>query len=281
MRGKETETTGRDSPGTSVFSSPDAFTPGKFSATAPPGFLRSQGRAFLLSLGFLTRLGPAMAASEREMGLACVYYPTAGAVLGAVLILPPYLDWFSGHIWVQAWLYVLLSAWLTRALHLDGLADLLDALGSGKSGDAFQAVLKDSRMGAFGCVGLILLLAGQIILTAACLEQGRLTALAYAPVFGRCLPIALAGIAPANPTARLGALLASAPRALALLFAALCVAGGAFCLPRPGLLPTLGLAALCLYWLRKTALRQGGYNGDFCGFAVVAGETAVLLGALA
>ena len=218
-----------------------------------------------------------MAATEREMGLACVYYPAVGAVLGAALILPPYFGWFAGHIWVQAWLYVLLSAWLTRALHLDGLADLLDALGSGKSGDAFQAVLKDSRMGAFGCAGLFLVLAGHIILAAACLEQDRLAPLAYAPVFGRCLPILLARIAPANPKARLGALLASAPKAPALLFAALCIAGGILFLPRPGLVPTLGLAALCLYWLRKVALRQGGYNGDFCGFVVVVGETLVLM----
>lgn len=222
-----------------------------------------------------------MAASAREMGLACVYYPAAGAVLGAALILPPYFGWFAGHVWVQAWLYVLLSAWLTRALHLDGLADLLDALGSGKSGDAFQAVLKDSRMGAFGCAGLILVLAGQIILTAACLKQSGLAPLAYAPVFGRCLPIALACIAPANPKARLGALLASAPKAPALLFAALCAAGGFFRLSSPSMFTALGLTVLCLYWLRRVALRQGGYNGDFCGFAVVVGETAVLLGALA
>ena len=48
-----------------------------------PGFLQRQGRAFLLALGFLTRLGPAMPATNHEMALACAYYPVAGAVLGA------------------------------------------------------------------------------------------------------------------------------------------------------------------------------------------------------
>lgn len=221
-----------------------------------------------------------MAASEREMALAGIYYPSAGVVLGAVLVLPPYCGWFAGHAWVQAWLYVLLSAWLTRALHLDGLADVLDALGSGKTGSAFQAVLKDSRMGSFGCVGLILALAGHIILAAACLETGRLAPLACAPVFGRCLPIALAVIAPANPNARLGALLAAAPKAPALLIAAVCLVVSLLPLSFSGMFAALCLAVLCLYILRRTAFCQNGYNGDFCGFAVVAGETALLLGAL-
>ena len=242
-----------------------------------PGFLQRQGRAFLLALGFLTRLGPAMPATNREMALACAYYPAAGAVLGTVLILPPALGLFAGQPWVQAWLYVLLSAWLTRALHLDGLADLLDALGSGKSGDAFQAVLKDSRMGAFGCAGLILALAGQVTLAAACLQHGRLAPLLCAPVFGRCLPILLAAVAPPNPKASLGALLAAAPKAPALFIAVAGLGASLFRLAPTGAFVAISLAILCLWKLRQIALAQNGYNGDFCGAAVVIGETAFLL----
>jgi adenosylcobinamide-GDP ribazoletransferase len=242
--------------------------------------MRRQSRAFLLSMGFLSRLGPAMSASTQDMRLACVYYPAVGAVLGCLMTLPFSLGCFAGFSWIQAWLYVLLSLWLTRAMHLDGLADLLDALGSAKDGEAFQAVLKDSRIGAFACIGLLMALGGQIILAAACFEQGSFLPLAYAPVFGRCLPVVLAHIAPANPGAQLGALLADCPRASALLFALLCLFGVFFCLPLPGPLFALVLAAACLGLLRRVALRQGGYNGDFCGFAIVAGETAVLLAAL-
>ena len=222
-----------------------------------------------------------MTASEQEMSLACVYYPLTGAVLGAVLVLPLYLGVFAEHIWIQAWLYVLLSTWLTRALHLDGLADVLDALGSGKTGEAFQAVLKDSRMGAFGCAGLIMAVTGQILLAAACLENRFLAPLLYAPIFGRCLPVLLSGIAPTNPRARLGALLASAPRMPALLLAATGVGGLLFLFPLPSVLTAIALTALCLGILRRTALREGGYNGDFCGFAIICGEIIVLLAAIA
>ena len=221
-----------------------------------------------------------MAASEREMSLACAYYPAVGTVLGAVLVLPSYFGVFPDHIWVQAWLYVFMSAWLTRALHLDGLADVLDALGSARSGEAFQAVLKDSRMGAFGCAGLILAIAGQIILAAACLRDGLLIPLFYAPVFARCLPFLLSRIAPPNPQAKLGALLASAPLLPALLLAVVGIGGLFFLFSMPGSLSAIALAALCLAMLRRLAMREGGYNGDFCGFAIVCGEIIILLAAI-
>ena len=64
-----------------------------------------------------------------------------------------------------------------------------------------------------------LALAGQVTLAAACLQHGRLAPLLCAPVFGRCLPILLAAVAPPNPKASLGALLAAAPQAPALFIA--------------------------------------------------------------
>lgn len=218
-----------------------------------------------------------MSASEKEMGLACVYYPAAGLALGLALTLPPAMGFFAGASWVQAWLYVALSAWLTRALHLDGFADLLDALGSGATGDSFQAVLKDSRMGAFGCAGLVLLLSGQIVMTEYCLHQDRLLPLLCAPVFGRCLPMLLASVAPANPRAVLGKLLAGAPRKAALATAGAGLALPLLFLPPAGFALLLALTAVCLAFLRRIALREGGYNGDFCGFIIVCGESAILL----
>ncbi|MDR2489192.1 MAG: adenosylcobinamide-GDP ribazoletransferase [Desulfovibrio sp.] len=236
-------------------------------------------RIFLLSLGFLSRLGPAMHATADEMRLACVYYPAVGAVIGAVSVLPILFDCFAEQVWIQAWLYVLLLSWLTRGLHLDGLADLADALGSAANGEAFYSVLKDSRTGAFGCAALIMALSGQLVLAAACLERGSLVPLVCAPVFGRCLPILLSCVAPRHPKASLGALPASAPRAPALLVAAVSLLTVLFRLPLSAAFLSLAQVFVCLMLLRRIALRQGGYNGDFCGFAVVVGEIALLLAA--
>lgn len=215
------------------------------------------------------------------MSAAVSYYPPAGAVLSLVSLLPLLLGFFSGHIWVQAWGYLLFSVWLTRALHLDGLADICDALGSGKTGDGFYSVLKDSRLGAFGAVGLFFVVSGMLLLTAAMLEQNRLAPLFFAPLFGRCLPIVLACLAPANPRAGLGAILATAPKRPALGIAAFFAGiGGVLCLGVPTLLLCLALTAPCVLMLASLARREQGYNGDFFGCIIICGELAVLLSAL-
>lgn len=250
---------------------PGSFSSRLFTAT------KAQIRLFLLSLGFLTRLAPGMRASTAEMGASVSYYPLAGAFLGLALILPFSLGLGAGSPWTQAWLYAFLSAWLTRALHLDGLADILDALGSGKQGEGFQAVLKDSRTGAFGVAGICLALSGQIIFAAACFSSHTLPPLAFAPVFGRCLPIFLAFLAPCNPKAGLGALLAAAPgRTARLIAAGFILAGGLLCLPPAAFLASLVLTLPLLLFLRRIALREQGFNGDFFGFLIICGELIVL-----
>lgn len=245
-----------------------------------PAAIRRNGQAFLLALGFLTRLAPARRADESLLRESVALYPLAGALLGLLLVLPFALGFFAGRPAVQAWFYVLLSAWCTRALHLDALADLLDALGSGKEGEAFFAVLKDSRLGAFGAAGLVLYLMGQAALAHELFARGDLAALFFAPVFGRCLPLPLSKSAPPHPKASLGRIFAGirlSPRFLAAPLAVL-VTG----LWLPGakvLLPAILIAGAALAFLAKTARKQGGYNGDFLGCAIVAGEMALLAAA--
>ena len=238
-------------------------------------------RPFLLALGFLSRLGPPLRADAKELPASVLYYPLVGAVLGALLCAPFAFGLFTGQPWVQAWLFVLGSVWLTRALHLDGLADIVDALGSGKTGDAFRAVLKDSRIGAFGGIGLTLILSGQIIFSAAILLEGKIAPLFFALLYGRCLPILLASLSSPHPQAGLGAVLSEAPKKPALLLAVACILlGGALCLPAPSLFFCLLLTGLVLLWLLRLARREGGYSGDFFGFLIVAGESIALLAAL-
>src|SRR5208337_1478692 len=56
-----------------------------------------------------------------------------------------------------------LLAFLTRGLHMDGLADTLDGLASGGSKERILEVMRDSRIGAFGVIGLILFIGGKYL----------------------------------------------------------------------------------------------------------------------
>jgi adenosylcobinamide-GDP ribazoletransferase len=237
----------------------------------------------LLAISFLSRLLPGRAASAEDISASLFWYPPAGLILGLILALPFFflqqLAFFSsGHaVFLWGLLFTVAHAWLTRALHWDGWADIFDALGSGKAGREFYAVLKDSRIGTFGALSLILGLFGMICASSLCLQAGSWPALVFAVVLGRSLVAPLAFGLKAAPESILGALLcarANLPAAVsAFCFAGLC---GILCLGFARTSAALLVAAPGLVFLRRLAARQGGLNGDFMGFAIVWGELGAL-----
>ena len=56
---------------------------------------------------------------------------------------------------LSALVFLFCGCLLIRGLHHDGLADVADAFGSGKRGEEFRKILKDSRIGSFGALALI------------------------------------------------------------------------------------------------------------------------------
>ncbi|MEU6729710.1 adenosylcobinamide-GDP ribazoletransferase [Nonomuraea wenchangensis] len=92
-------------------------------------------------------------------GQAMTLAPVIGLVLGAVAGLPLLLP---VHPLLGAALAVGLLALLTRGLHLDGLADLADGLGSGKPADQALGIMKKSDIGPFGVMTLLLVLLAEV-----------------------------------------------------------------------------------------------------------------------
>ena len=96
-----------------------------------------------------------------RMARALGGFPLAGAVVGAVA---GGCAWFGRQFWGQAigaWFGLAAMAIVTGGLHLDGFSDTMDGLGAWKNRDQTVEVMKDSRIGVMGAVGLILLLAIQ------------------------------------------------------------------------------------------------------------------------
>lgn len=129
--------------------------------------LKHQLQGFLLAATLLTALplGRWLTAdSQRAQGLALIYYPLIGALLGTLL-------WLSTLMLTNApaplAAVVVLLVWvlLTGALHLDGLADCLDAWYAGHAcpdpgqrRECILTVMKDPTCGAMAVVGLVLVL---------------------------------------------------------------------------------------------------------------------------
>jgi adenosylcobinamide-GDP ribazoletransferase len=125
---------------------------------------------FATALTFLTILRiPCVSspgATSAALGRSFSFFPVVGCLLGACWLALAYLisPWIPPLL--LAVLLTAVMAFLTRALHLDGLADLADGVGGGYTAERRLEIMKDSRSGAFGAIALIL----AIVLKAAALD---------------------------------------------------------------------------------------------------------------
>lgn len=121
-------------------------------------------RKFFIALSFYTRLPIQIKSevSEEDFYSSMKCLPVVGLVIGLVL----YALWYllkdvEGQ--VSAFLLVFLYIWLTGGLHIDGFMDTLDGVLSNRSREETLEIMKDSRVGAFGAIGLLLLVLGYFI----------------------------------------------------------------------------------------------------------------------
>ncbi len=117
-------------------------------------------RGFLAAFQFLTVLPipGRMAFSDQDMGRSMAYYPLVGLCLGVVLVLARHVLGAVLPHTVVAILLVIVLAVMTGGLHLDGFSDTIDGLRSGTGRDDVLRIMRDSRVGAFGAIGLTCLL---------------------------------------------------------------------------------------------------------------------------
>jgi adenosylcobinamide-GDP ribazoletransferase len=236
-------------------------------------------RDFLDTLGFLTRLAPSRVISKEAMNRCMRYMPMVGALIGAVVVLPFGLGLFADAPWVQAWLMVAISIFITRGLHMDGLSDVCDAVTTHTDPERFWQVIKDSRSGAFGVLGLIMALTGQILLFHEMADQNAFTAIAWAFILGRAAAVWLGYHVRHLTRPGLGKLyIDGASLGVALASTLFTFVAGLF---MAGVFPTIAATAivtLTLLALYRLAAKVQGANGDFLGCAVILGELAAGLG---
>ncbi|MEO8339320.1 MAG: adenosylcobinamide-GDP ribazoletransferase, partial [Nitrospirota bacterium] len=145
-------------------------------------------RTFLLAWQFLTAIPLSRSthdAKPEELAASMSWYPFVGCLLGLLLVAAgmPLAQVFSSEI--TSLLLMLLLIGITRGLHQDGLADMVDGLAGGRTAQARLAIMRDGRVGAIGATGLFLALglryAGLNVLSAG----EHLALLIGMPVVGR------------------------------------------------------------------------------------------------
>jgi adenosylcobinamide-GDP ribazoletransferase len=236
-----------------------------------------------VALQFLTRLPVRLPRWQDAWLNRCVrYFPWVGALVGAVSALVLLL---AAPFWpplVVALLALAASALLTGAFHEDGLADSFDALGGAVSRQRALEIMKDSRIGSYGALALLLVTALRAAALAALIAQDpwqAALALVLVHALARTTAVAVmvslpyAGDADHAKAKPLAQQVAPLQLAWAMLL----------CLPLLALLPQQApllllvaalVALLMRVWLRR---RLGGYTGDTLGATEQLTEAALLL----
>jgi adenosylcobinamide-GDP ribazoletransferase len=118
-------------------------------------------------LSFFTRIpiGDQLDFDEADYDLGILLFPLIGVMIGIFLGLVKWIFGFAPP-YVSALLVLLAYLWITGALHLDGLSDSLDGLLSGREKDKKLEIMQDSRVGAFGSIGVTFVLIAYVVLLA-------------------------------------------------------------------------------------------------------------------
>jgi adenosylcobinamide-GDP ribazoletransferase len=230
-------------------------------------------RGLRLAAQFLTRM-PVPAVhdfSPQDLSHSAVWFPLVGACLGALLALlvavcghtSPAL---AGILGVVAW------TWLTGALHLDGLADLTDALAAAhRDPQRFFAVLSDPRLGTFAVVSVVLTLMLKAA-TLALLSGTALYALPLIPAWARLGPLAWSRWLDPLRSGQAERFAWSLHGGWIAFWTVVLLAASAILAPVLCLAP-VAIAAWGI-WLR---MRLGGMTGDCLGAGIEITEVALLL----
>ena len=241
--------------------------------------------ACALAVGTLTRLPvPAPRRVDRRVaGLAMLLAPLVGAALGLAVGLgvTALVDHSSISPLLAAVVAVGALAYLTRAIHLDGLADTADALGSGRPAAQALAIARRSDIGPFGVVAIVVIMSTQAAATAQAVDLGRAPVLLAVALAGGRLAMAagcLRSVPAARPEGLGSAVAGSVPLAAFVLVALGTLVAGAMALGWPAAAAAVA-GALVVGWLvlRVAVRRLGGMTGDVLGAAAEVSSTVSLV----
>lgn len=245
----------------------------------------------LLAVQFLTRLPvPVLARLTPEqaadgLARAMAWLPPVGTLIGSATAATFIV---AGQWWpplLAALLALALEALLTGAFHEDAVADFCDAFGGTARSETALRIMRDSRIGSYGTLGLGLAVAMRVAAIVALPSALAVVAIVGAATLARLGAVLLAAILPPaqadGAAARMGSGMPPRRVALALLLAAPGLVPLAILRPTALLAALVAIAVLLAWLARFLRARIGGSTGDCLGFAAYMAQLLVLLAAAA
>jgi adenosylcobinamide-GDP ribazoletransferase len=250
--------------------------------------MSNQVATFLLAVQFLTRIPVPTRTifSPERLNAATGYYPLVGFLVGGLC---------AGTFWGLAMIFpsalalllaIGIGLLLTGAFHEDGLADTFDGIGGGQDPDHALSIMKDSRLGTYGTLALVMALAIKFMSLIALPSQWIMIALIVGHGLSRLssvVVIATSRYARADGKAKPVAEGVSASSlAFAVLTGLIGLTAASAALPTPALVAGfIGLSAGHVGMRLMFERKLKGYTGDTLGAVQQASELGFYLGLVA
>lgn len=242
---------------------------------------------FIIALQFLTKftISPKkFEVSKEDLANSTTCFPIIGLVIGSFLVLINFgLSLFLPPLVVDSFIITSLI-FITRGLHLDGLADTIDGFSSGKTKKEILDIMSDSRIGAIGTIGVVCLLIIKFSLIYEMPDEVKNIALILMCVLGRwAMVMAAASSNYAKEDEGLGRAFTDYVGTKEFTFATIIVvliSWGLFswgAMPYKGIILILLIYFANLYIIRFVNSKIGGITGDILGGICEIIEVLVLL----
>lgn len=241
-------------------------------------------KLFFATLGFLTRL-PVPATKEvmpeEKFRQGILFYPLIGLITGFLMALIFFLLDSQDTKMPAAIAAVAVQAVVTGGFHLDGLSDSLDGLFSSRKREQMLEIMRDSRIGAFGVLGLLFDILLKISVFYSLPKGEGILAVLLMPVAGKTITPLLMHSAYARSSNGLGSIYLSKKYTPAMIAAIalgiiIITAGYRFM----AIIPIITAAAVAILFRRYCQKVLGGMTGDTLGCGTELCEVAFLLAIL-
>lgn len=155
-------------------------------------------RLFATAVTFLTRLPLARwsYAEPQRLAQAAVFFPLVGAIVAAIAALAAWLSLQLLPPALAPWCALAVAIAVTGGFHEDGLADTADGLGGGFSRERKLEIMRDSRIGSYAGLALIVVLGGKYLALAQLSTANLFLALGLGHVLARWSVLPLAALLP-------------------------------------------------------------------------------------
>lgn len=238
-------------------------------------------RRLKVAIGFFTRIpmGTIPDFENADLDCASKYLPWIGLFLGIFMMI---IFWIAYGLWNQEIASVLtisVGFLLTGCFHEDGLADVCDGFGGGFSKYDKLKIMKDSRVGTYGSIGLMVIFSIKILILAMLPMHGALFLLVIGSTLSRTSPLFLIKFCKyiEDHESSRSKPVAQSLESTGLIFGLLAIVP--ILLWEFKIVLIAFITAIIIFLItRKLCIRHvGGYTGDILGFSQQLSEASIYL----